>query len=419
MKRTAMNRILGNLFPGLAILMLLMASPDAGAARENAMTYLRPLMDRGQYSTFCQKLQLNSDQRQIVDLMFNDYLGSIEALFLRVDAEAIQAGQRQIDQVFAGNLRMHGTDLQALRAKVYSIYVQCGPGADRLFHKFTIGIDGIMRPEQADRFQGAVRELRRSLRLHRYQIGSKFFNYAGEGVDVLQLAEAAREIGGELSELDDPALQAQLDEYELRLDELLQSGASDYRDQRLMKKIAKIQAAYEEEGLLGIQMLDYWGKLYTLNRDTVNRIGEILTEQKGEWAKQLWNDRFRRAQFPWQFHPLQPDRYLDWIRSNLESPDLQQEAELKYSLYLAERDALQREMISLLIEARLERGIELHQLTSLSQVENVAEDLYQTMLRNSGSLSNLETRHKGELEELLDEAQRDEMRVATLPRRQR
>ena len=73
-------------------------------------------------------------------------------------------------------------------------------------------------------------------------------------------------------------------------------------------------------------------------------------------------------------------------------------------------DALQKEAVMILVKARLERGVILHQLSNAREVEQNAGDLYQELLRNSGAMTNLDSKYAGEFEAMLDDTQRQELR---------
>lgn len=398
-------------------LALLLTAQRPASGQETAMDYIKPLMEKDDYAALVGALDLDRDQENIVELLYADYLGGIESLSERVDEQAVAAGRKRLERVFSGRMRMGGDELRALRVKVLKTYEKCGPEADQLLADFISGLEGILQDPQRERFEAALRELRRRVLLHPRQTGEDTFNYAAEGVDVIQLVDEASQAGGELAGVDDEMLADVLRAYARRLDVVLRETNTVFRDVELERRIATLEDDSETASALDKRVLEAWSRLYELNRDTARRIGEIARQAEGEWAERLWIDRFDRKCFPWLFRPRKPDRQLEWIRANAGDPAVLQQAELKYTEFLAERDGLQREAVSILVEARLERGVVLHQLTSARDVAEAAGDLYNDMLRNSGAMSNLESKYVAEIEALLNEEQRNEMRRAIQRRR--
>jgi len=403
--------------PLAAMLALTLAASSPGLAQESAINHIRPLMQRDHFAAVVEGLTLDRDQRQLATLMFEDYLTGVETLARRVDDAANMAGRLQLNEVFAGRVRMGNVELREMQADVLRTYLECGPEADRLLQGFTMGLEGIVRDEQKSALPAALRDLRRATLLHPYQIGQDTFTYAGDGVDVIELVAAGRREGGELADLDAPVIDEALSSYAVQLDHVLQNHAAARRDHELRLRLADVSGDPEARSTHEQKVLDAWRALYILNRDTVQLVGSIVLGAKGEWAQRLWQDRFDRACFSWMYAPRTPDRQLDWIRANVETPPIVQAAELAYNEYLGERDKLRKEAIGILVEARLERGVILHQLTSKRDIEAAAGDLYTDLLRNSGSLANLDTSHAAEIEALLDADQRLTMRRAVSQRR--
>jgi len=407
----------GGLRRPAAMLALALLATSAGQAQESAINHVRPLMQRNHFAAVVEGLKLDKDQRQLATLMFEDYLSGIEALTGRVDDAANFAGRLQLNEVFAGRVRMGNVELREMQAEVLRTYLECGPEADRLVQSFTQGLQGIIREEQKEDLPAVLRDLRRAILLHPYQIGQDTFTYAGDGVDVIELVAEGRREGGELADIDAPVIDEALASYAVQLDHALQTHAAARRDHELRLRLADVTGDPEARSGHEQKVLEAWRTLYILNRDTVQLIGSIVLGAKGEWAQRLWQDRFDRACFAWMYAPRMPDRQLDWIRANVETPQVVQSAELAYNAYLGERDKLRKEAIGILIEARLERGVVLHQLTSRRDIEAAAGDLYTDLLRNSGSLANLDTSSAAEIEALLDPDQRLAMRRAVSQRR--
>ena len=189
---------------GLTLLVMVSGAP----AQETVLNYVKPRVNKNQYAAFCMKLELDREQRGIVNLLFEDYSASITELVKRISKETISMGRLRVEEAFAGRLNMPSRDLRLLRAQVLEVYHQCGPEADALVADLITSIGGVLNDEQKERLPAARRELRREIMLHARQIGRAYFSYAGEGEDVMQLvAEARSDPGSELRDVDEDALE--------------------------------------------------------------------------------------------------------------------------------------------------------------------------------------------------------------------
>lgn len=398
----------------MLVIAILAMTPWA-AAQDSVYDYIKPRINRDQYAAYYGQLGIDRNQRGIIDLLYEDYATELADFAEDINIRSQIAGRTRLENAFAGRISMSGRDLRALRAKILGIYRECGPAADEMLHHFLAGIEGFLNEDQKQRLPAAQRELRRKIMLHPRQAGRRVFNYAGEGVDVLQLVEkASTETGGELLGIEDEAIDELLTRYELDLDAILRRTFADERRSRLDYNIEKLNQNVEAIAKLQKQLAEHWNALFALNRSTVKAIGEIIERHSGEFTRKLWEDRFYQAAFEWLYVPTLPDRQINWIRSSELDPELVQKAEIMYGTYLAGRDGLQREAISLMVRARQERGVTLHPMSLPSEVQENAGDLHKDLLRNSGSKKNHDTRYAGEFESLLTAEQRRLMRRALL-----
>lgn len=398
----------------MLMIAIFVATPGA-TAQDSVYDYIKPRINRDQFAVYCGQLGIDKNQRGIIDLLYEDYATELTDFADKIDTRSRIAGRTRLENAFAGRISMRGGELRALRAKILGIYRECGPAADEMLHNFLAGIEGFLNEDQKQRLPAAQRELRRKIMLHPRQAGSRVFNYAGEGVDVLQLVEkASTETGGELLGIEDKAIDEILTRYELDLDATLRRTFADERRSRLEYSIEKLNQNVEAIAKIQKQLTEHWNALFELNRDTVKAIGEVIERHSGTFTRNLWEDRFNQVAFEWLYVPTLPDRQMDWIRSSELDPELVQKAEIMYSSYLAGRDGLQREAISLMVRARQERGVTLHPMSLPSEVQQNAGDLHKDLLRNSGAKKNHDTRYAGEFESLLNAEQRKLMRRALL-----
>lgn len=398
---------------GLGLAIAILISTSGAMAQNTVYDYLKPRINRDQFATYCGQIGIDKYQRGITDLLFEDYSTELVVFAENINNRLRIAGRTRLENVFAGRVSMSGRDLRTLRAKLQIIYRDCEPAADDMMQNLLAGVEGMLSEEQKQNLPAAQRELRRKTMLHPRQKGSRVFSYAGEGVDVLQLVErASTETGAELEGMEDGAIEEIMARYELDLDEVLRQTFSDERRDQLDYSIAKLNQNAEAIAKLQKRLVAYWNKLFELNQSTVKAIGVIIENNSGEFSRKLWEDRFHRMAFEWLYVRTLPDRQVQWIRSSELDSELIQKAEVMYSSYLAGRDMLQREAISLMVRARQERGVTLHPMSLPSDVQEKAGDLHKDLLRNSGSKKNHDTRFAGEFESLLPIEQQRAMRRA-------
>lgn len=399
----------------IVLVIAIFAMTPWATAQDSVYDHIKPRINRDQFAAYCGQLGIDRNQRGIIDLLYEDYATELTDFAEKINTRSQIVGRTRLENVFAGRISMSGHDLRALRAKILGIYRECGPAADEMLHTILAGIEGFLNEDQKQRVPAAQRELRRKIMLHPRQVGSRVPDYAGEGVDILQLVEkASTETGGELLGIEDEAIEELLTRYELDLDATLRRTYAGERRSRLEYSIEKLNQNAEVIAKIQKQLTEHWNALFALNRSTMEAIGEVIERHSGEFTRKLWEDRFYQAAFEWLYVPTLPDRQIDWIRSSELDPDLVHKAEMMYGTYLAGRDGLQREAIAIMVKARQERGVILHPMSLPADVQGKAGDLHKDLLRNSGAKKNHDSRYAGEFESLLTAEQRKLMRRALL-----
>lgn len=385
-------------------------------AQETSEDFVEPRITRTQFATFLAQLNLGSEQRNIAQLAFTDYTDALTELSRTLDQQAVTAGRQSVNDALAGKARVSPDDLKRMRIAVLKVYPQGWPTIDRALDTLLSSIESVLTAEQGANFSVAVRQLRREIFLHPRQAASDYQEYAGDGVDVLQLADAALADGGELQPMGSAPIQDILTLYEQQLDALLISTAAEYRAGKLNRKIASIEkdsaAIHHEEQAA----LDRWKQLYQLNGGVVHQIGELAASAIDDAARQHWLDRYDRASFTWLYPRRKPDRQIEWIRLQSVpglSEEKHQQSEATYENYLQRRRALARQAIDIMIRGRLEFQTMLYSMMDPSGMDDrVRRGLYEELLKNSGEQANLETTTSASLESLLNDAQREALREA-------
>lgn len=389
------------------------ACSSSAHAQDSARDAIEPRLTRTQFALFTRTFGLDSEQRAMTELMHSDYSASLDELERTLEQEAMGVGLREVQDALAGRGRLSAEELRTKRAAILRVYQQGWPDIDRSLDSLIVGVEHVLTPSQVAMFEPAARDLRRSVLLHPRQADREYQEYAGDGVDVLLLADAALADGGELQPLGRNAIQDILTRYELNLDALLRETAPEYRNSKLLRKIAVIEQDSATVRELNQAAITRWKRLYELNVATVRQIGEIAAASLGEQAQKQWLDRFDQASFTWLYPRRKPDRQIEWIRQQPLDNEVLAQAQANYEHYLSRRRELSRQAIDIMLQARLEFQTMLYSMMDPSSIDDqIRRGLYEELLKNSGEQANLESTTAAAMEALLDPATREALRKA-------
>lgn len=397
----------------IAAILLISAFSEKVYAQSAVGDFIEPRVTVQQFHQLCQHIGIDPSQRSITETLFSHYTQTLTDLTARLQQEAAAAGEQQVLDALAGRGRLSSDELAQRRIAVLRVYEQAGPVADEALADLLFGLEVILTPEQTARFPAAVRALRRAILLHPRQAASNVQEYAGDGVDVLALADEAMREGGELHGISPHALADILTQYEYELDALLVETAAAHRQGKVARRIADIEKNRQALQREQQAALKRWQQLYELNRHAVTQIGEIVRAQLGEAASQRWKERFDRASFTWLYPRRTPDRQIEWMRHAQLDDALMQQAEAIYAEYVKKRNELSRRAIELMLRSRIEFQTILYAMMDPTSMDDrMQQSLHQELLRNTGEVTTLETHTAAMLENLLDEQTRKAMRDA-------
>lgn len=380
-------------------------------AVETALHFVEPRIGKDHFALLGQGLDLAPDQRIIMEALYRDYADSIDQLINQTDALADGVGRQRVNDALSGKTLVPPAELRALRVEVLKTYELSWPETDRLLEQLLDDTRSILNSEQIAQFDTSLREIRRMILLHPRQAEALYPEYAGDGVDVLLLAAQATASRGELESIDRSQLNEILDAYEYQLDALLIDTAKAHRKCKLEARIARLQRdpeaiAAQEQIAVGL-----WQQLYQLNRHTVTQIGDLAGDMLGADARNRWLNRFDRESFAWLFAPRTPDRQYDWLKTRRMDAQLKADVESIYKQYRTRRSELIGQAIEIMLRGRLEYQTMLYSMMDPTSVSDaVRRGLYQELLINSGELAGLESNTSSELEALLTDDQRQQMR---------
>jgi hypothetical protein len=382
-------------------------------AQERAKDFVEPRVSRTQFQQFAQRVGLASDQRQITTNAFADYEATLKDLTERLDQQALAAGRGTVDDSLSGKARVQAEELKRLRIEVLKVYLQAGPEVDAALDALVGGVQVLLTDDQQAKFADAERWLHREIMLHPRASAATYQEYAGDGVDVLQLVDEARAQGAEFATLPGEALGDILSRYEVSLDKVLMDTTSADRQGSIQRKIASIAKDQETLHQQEQAALQRWQRLYELNRQTVNQIAGAAGGVVGQNAADAFKQRFDRESFSWLYPRRKPDRQIEWMRQQQLATETMQKAEQVYADYLQKRDGLSRSAIDMMLKARLEFQTFLYAMMDPASIdERVRGGLYEDLLKNTGEQSHLESTVSSQLEALLDDQHRQQMRDA-------
>lgn len=392
----------------LAVLLLLLTTTSA-LGQERALDVIQPFLQRHDFQTLCQTLEMDRDQRIVLDLFYRDYADAIIALAERTDAAAEQAGRSTVERALRGGIILRPEELRDLRVAVQQAYQRAWPEADRLLDDLLMNVRVQLLPEQEARFDDALRRAHRAMWLHPRQAGRTDYDYAGDGIDLLQIAGEEHD-GGLLATLPDSHLTPVLETYELALDALLLADARDDRDGRMVLRLAQINRDSSAIRLAQEAHLERWQRLHELNAATARSIAQLLEQADGEPAAQGWLDRYERAIFPWLNRQAGPDYQYQWIEQAELSADVTSKSSTIYASYVNTRRALRRQASSLMLGARVQESVVVHpMLDATANLVSAARAPYEELVRISGELELLDRDAAAALSDLLNEDQRRQM----------
>jgi len=382
------------------------------AAQESAIAFLEPRVEQDQYTEIMQSLDLTRQERLIPDMLFNDYQTALQAAAEALDIKADEAGRQRVTNAVAGKASMPPEELRRLRADVLRIYGEAFAQADEALDELLTGIQMNLDAAHLGAWNAQQPRLRRELLLHPRQSSSSAYDYAGDGVDVILLVAEAQADGGELATVPADALRDILAGYESAMDALLIESAAGYRQGRLDARIAGIERDAAVLSKLEGESLARWKNLYELNESAVRQIAQVAENSAGEQASRRWSDRFDRACFTWLFSQTRPDRQFAWMTKHQDElgPEATAKARQAYETYQARRTANAKNSIELMVRGRMEFHRMLYSMMDPTRVgDRDPRDLYETLLKNSGEQTALDSSTAAALDALLNDAQRQKM----------
>jgi hypothetical protein len=399
----------------------------SATAQETAHEHLEPRVSASQFSLFLSAFEPSMDQRGILQVLFEDYTAALDDLAAATDARADAAGRREVNDAIVGSIRMDPEVLRRMRIEVLRVYQAAWPEVDQRFEQLIADSLSMLDEDRAGAAAMAVPALRRAVLLHPRARNGPGYEYAGDGVDLMTLVDAAAAPGAELAAIMNgegeaaTAARAALDrvrrEYEAAMDTVLRETASAVRQESMNRRIARIQADPAAVRAAEERLLQLWRRQYDTNRAAVDRIAAMLGEVGGEVAREAWLARVDEACFPWLHRPDRPDRQVDWLDRQSLDLEVQKAVEQAYADFTARRQALRRSAIELMIRGRIEHQVILYPMMNSASITDPAQHrLFESLVRNSGEQATLARDAAAAIESALPDATRQALKRAVTER---
>ena len=394
---------------GGAIVLSAAASAMAGDTITPEDIY--PRIDRQSFHQFISAAEPDRDTRMIADMVYTDYLSSLEALADRTDAAAVEAGRDRLNDALSGVVILDPAELRAIRAGVREATASAYSTAESLGVGLLNDV-ALLLPTDVPGLSTARRDLHRAFYLEPRRSAERDPLYAGDGVDLIALITSACAPGQEFDGLTVDHFEGLLSPYAIALESQLGSSSRALWETRHAYAIARIENDDDARTQLERDLIGLWEPHYALTMETAKQIQSYAETELDESVARRWMTRVHRACFPSLAGEHTPEDQLDWMRRMIDDSTAVAEAEVILGAYRGSALELWEEAVGLLVEARQRHGFVLHaQMSPTSFASGTARDLYQKLLRNSGHLSMLERRTGDDLGELLTRNQRLQMKA--------
>jgi hypothetical protein len=387
---------------------LAVAAPAAG----DGEALIEPRVDRMAFVALIEEADLGDEVRTVAEMLYSDYASGFDALRAGTEARLDAAGRKQVEEALAGRAFVAPDDLRRMRVAILAAMRESWPEADRLFASLIDDARSLIDDEDGRaRVERALRPLYRHVFLSPRRAEEMEETYAGDGVDVIALLGEARAEGGELTGMDIDSLRSELDAYEAHLHELLLASWPDERRARSELAAARVARDAPGQARLEADLLELWTRRYALQRTAVAAIGDVAERRLGPAARQRWQQRFDAAIFPRLFAASGAEKRHEWIMRRRIDETVQERATEIMGRMRDEHAQLCREAAAIMLRGRLQHGVVVHDGLDASRAEPAVRELFEELLRNSGRRSKLDADVSAELEALLTDGQRRQMKA--------
>ena len=388
----------------LAYSLILLLSLQATGNPLAAEHFIQPFVKRDVYQSYCTQIGIDSDQREIANLFYEDYVQQLVDLQEISRARAVEAGAERLEEAYKGRGFMKSDEIRSTRIAVQESYAENWPVVDRLFDDLISDTASLSIDPTSDAVVEAGGELTRFVVLESVRMGEQDRTYAGDGLDVVVLIE---QLGIET----DPSLDDVRRQYTDRMNEIVVRNARLDRASIIKERVAKITKDDEVALELMRKRVERWKTLNAMNQWAIDSVAYVLDARGDVEAVSRWRRLARETRFPWLHRSDQVELIAGWIVRN-GGPEQQEKARAILDDYEPTREVLRVEFETLLLSARNDQNVMLG--ASVLEKDPESAELRAAHLRLTGELRLLESRTVERLETLLTPGQRAAARRSIL-----
>ena len=235
---------------------------------------IEPTATRDAYLDFCRSLGVQSDQMQIADFLYEDYIDGLLDIQAESIDRAVSAGSEQLDAVLQGRSSMSPSNLAELRLHVLRTREANWLASDNLLDNLVEGTEALGHSNAGGTVSIPAMEFRRRIVLEHARSKSSDTAYAGEGFDMALLVE--REKGSLLTGVDAEELDVIIQTWQERAAQLVAMQATSIRKASLEARAASITHDVEDSGRLMREHIARWKPLHELNQWAAEAIASSL-----------------------------------------------------------------------------------------------------------------------------------------------
>lgn len=388
----------------LAYSLILLLSLQAAGTPLAAEHFIQPFVKRDAYQAYCRQIGIDSDQLEIANILYEDYVQQLVDLQEISTARAVAAGSERLEEAYKGRGFMKSDEIRSTRIAVQKSYAENWPIVDRLFDDLISDTAALSNDPASDTVGRAGSDLFRLVVLESVRGGEQDRTYAGDGVDVVVLIDQLGIDG-------DPSLDDVRRQYVDRMNEIVERNARVDRASIIDERVAKITKNNERAMELMRKRVDRWKTLNAMNEWAIDSVAYVLDAKEDAEVVSRWRRLVRESRFPWLHRSDQVELISKWIVRN-GGPEQQEKARAILAEYEPLREVLRIEFETLLLSARTDQNVVLGD--SLLEKDPESAELRAAHLRLTGELRLLESRTVERLESLLTPGQRAAARRSIL-----
>ncbi len=324
---------------------------------------VEPVVTVERFQKACGQLALSEAQSAAAAGIFQAYLADVNMLVSKSEENQRRAG---LDKLHGSHIPSIPSDeIEAMGLRVVREMRRANQELNARLGTLINDLGSILSETQAQSLPEVLRELRRETLL--VPSGQNALCYAGEGIDIVRLANVAMRPDEELSWMMDDvaacsaellpetrdAVKQALNKYAEDMDRALVDQMDDAPNRAWLALLQFADSPQGKQREAHKRIMRQWNSLFDINRRCAHAIAEATRRVCGEALAQEWLQRYYAACFPQIFRDDSVDIMVRWLSKSESEPDkLKQHARI-YESYKEKRASLRLRSIDVLIQAKL------------------------------------------------------------------